>query len=81
MTPVSNRRFGQGIQALENHRPTRPVTAAGGTRSHPIISQAADAFERFLRGLGIPLDDIKVLQEPSKLALIMQGGRVHKNVT
>jgi imidazolonepropionase-like amidohydrolase len=28
---------------------------------------------------GDPLDDIKILQEPSKIALIMQGGRVHKD--
>lgn len=27
---------------------------------------------------GDPLEDIKILQEPSKLAMIMQGGRVHK---
>jgi len=29
---------------------------------------------------GDPLEDIRVLQEPSKLALIMQGGRAHKNI-
>jgi imidazolonepropionase-like amidohydrolase len=29
---------------------------------------------------GDPLDDIKILQEPSRIALIMQGGRVHKDL-
>jgi imidazolonepropionase-like amidohydrolase len=27
---------------------------------------------------GDPLTDIKLLQEPSKIAMIMQGGKVHR---
>jgi len=29
---------------------------------------------------GDPLDDISILQEPGRIALVMQGGRVHKDV-
>jgi imidazolonepropionase-like amidohydrolase len=29
---------------------------------------------------GDPLEDIKILQEPSRIALVMQGGRVHKEL-
>jgi imidazolonepropionase-like amidohydrolase len=30
---------------------------------------------------GDPLDDIRILQDKERLALIMQGGRIHKNIT
>lgn len=59
MIPASNRRFGAGIQGLQDLRSTRPVTGAGATRSHPMIGQTADGFERLLKALGIKLDDIK----------------------
>ena len=29
---------------------------------------------------GDPLDDIAVLQDPSRLLIIMQGGRAHKDL-
>jgi imidazolonepropionase-like amidohydrolase len=30
---------------------------------------------------GDPLDDVRILQDKERLALIMQGGHIHKNIT
>jgi imidazolonepropionase-like amidohydrolase len=65
--------------------PMQAIVATTKTASECVHMQAdvgtleAGKYADLLVVEGDPLDDIRVLQDKTRLALIMQGGSIHKN--